>query len=77
MLQGEGIFPDTDPWGNKFSPSYERSRFENRGKSIAGGFLGVLSGIRGDQAFLKSVFTLKRCILSLRRQICFFVISID
>lgn len=56
---GDGKFPQQDPFGREFSPSYEPSRYKVAGKELASGFLGVLEGIQADQDYLRIIFKLQ------------------
>jgi len=63
MNSGQGVFPDADPWGQKFSKVYHKERFEKAGKPLP--VRGCLAGVQADQEYLKKLFNLKRHLTEL------------
>ena len=57
MGQGDGVYPETDPWGGEFK---DRWRASLAGQRIAGQYVSVLEGIQGDQDFIRILFNPSR-----------------
>ena len=50
--QGEGVYPDVDPFGRPFDRNYEPGRAALAGTRIMGPYVAVLEGVQADQDFL-------------------------
>ena len=59
---GTGKYPRCDPWGRPFTAQYHPHRMRLAGKRIAGNYVGVLEAFRGDQDFIRILFSPSRCI---------------
>ena len=63
-MQGDGVYPWSDPWGYEFSRTYEPARFKWAGQPLvipgSGASFGVLDGIQADLEFIKKVLFLQR-----------------
>ena len=62
---GTGKHPSTDPWGQPFSQTYNKHRYEVAGQPLCpneDGILwrGVMEGIQADQDFLRLMLHLNR-----------------
>lgn len=64
---GTGVWPDCDPWGKQFSPSYHPRWWRNAGRDLAGGWKAAFDGVQADQEWIHKVFKLKRSWHSYRR----------
>ena len=54
---GDGVYPETDPWGGEFK---DRRRASLAGQRIAGQYVSVLEEIQGDQDFIRILFNPSR-----------------
>ena len=62
LASGCGVHPYEDPWGKKFSKTYDKARFSKAGTAIGGnaGYRGVFEGVSADQDYLRIIFNLSR-----------------
>ena len=62
---GTGRYPSTDPWGQPFSPNYNKHRYEVAGELLFPNedgivWRGIMEGIQADQDFLRLMLHLTR-----------------
>ena len=57
--QGEGVYPDVDPFGRPFDRNYEPGRAALAGTRIMGPYVAVLEGVQADQDFCRVAFHLQ------------------